>query len=136
MNLEAVGGGDQSGVLIVVRQDLRVGPSLKRIASRTVLGHAAVQEVLSDTPAEEPQLIGMRENRVTRSPLMACVKETHAIADVIAAHDYEKAMDMRGSSFKEMFRTLRTCACMRTRATTSAQKRSVEEEHHTESTAL
>ena len=74
----------------------------------TILGYAAVEEILSATPDSEPQLLGIRENRVTHSPLMACVQQTQAVADVIAAHDYEKAMDMRGGSFKEAFHTLRT----------------------------
>ncbi len=39
---------------------------------------------------------------------MDCVRQTHAVADVIAANDYEKAMEMRGGSFKEAFRTMRT----------------------------
>jgi 6-phosphofructokinase 1 len=74
----------------------------------TMMGHAAVQEIYSSPPDAQAQLIGMRENRVTKSPLMECVKQTHGIADVIKQKDFEKAMEMRGSSFEEMFRTLRT----------------------------
>jgi 6-phosphofructokinase 1 len=50
----------------------------------------------------------VRENTIIHSPLVDCVEKTHQIADVIAAQDYEKAMDMRGGSFKEAFSTLRT----------------------------
>jgi 6-phosphofructokinase 1 len=39
---------------------------------------------------------------------MDCVKQTHTIADIIAAHGYETAMVMRGGSFQDAFRTLRT----------------------------
>lgn len=74
----------------------------------TLLGHAAVEEALSAGPDSEAYVIGMRENRVTRAPLMACVQQTHGVADVIAANDYEQAMDMRGGSFKAAFRTFRT----------------------------
>jgi 6-phosphofructokinase 1 len=74
----------------------------------TLLGHAAVQELLAATPEREPQLIGIRDNRVTYAPLMECVQKTQSIAEVIAARDYEKAMDMRGGSFKEAFRIART----------------------------
>ncbi len=74
----------------------------------TVLGHAAVKEIMETTPGSEPQLIGMRENRVTHSSLMDSVKKTRSIANVIADKDYDKAMDMRGGSFKENFRTMRT----------------------------
>ncbi|MBN1991875.1 MAG: 6-phosphofructokinase [Anaerolineae bacterium] len=74
----------------------------------TLLGHAAVEEILSTPPDSEPQLIGIRHNRIIQSPLMACVKETHDIADVIAAQNYEKAMEMRGGSFKQAFHILST----------------------------
>jgi len=74
----------------------------------TLLGYTAVEEILSAPPEREPQLIGIRDNRITFSPLMECVKQTHAIANVIAANDYDKAMEMRGGSFTEAFRTLRT----------------------------
>jgi 6-phosphofructokinase 1 len=67
-----------------------------------------VDEILSASPESEPQIIGIRENRVTRSPLMACVEQTHKVAEVIKAKDYEKAMDMRGGSFKEAYRNFRT----------------------------
>jgi 6-phosphofructokinase 1 len=74
----------------------------------TLLGYAAVEEILNATPESEPQIIGIRENRVTRSPLVDCVEQTHQIAEVIKERQYEKAMDMRGGSFKEAFRNLRT----------------------------
>jgi 6-phosphofructokinase 1 len=74
----------------------------------TLLGHAAVETVLSATSDDEPQLIGMRGNRITKSPLMECVEKTHSVAATIEAHEYEKAMALRGSSFKEAFDTLKT----------------------------
>ncbi|HEU4323062.1 MAG TPA: 6-phosphofructokinase [Roseiflexaceae bacterium] len=74
----------------------------------TLVGHAAVEELLAAGPDYEPQLIGMRYNRLTRQPLMHCVEQTRAVAAAIAARDYERAMDLRGGSFNEAFRTLRT----------------------------
>jgi 6-phosphofructokinase 1 len=74
----------------------------------TMLGHAAVEEILSAAPEDEPQLIGIRQHRVIRSPLMECVAKTHQVAEVISDHDYKRAMEMRGGSFSEAFRTLRT----------------------------
>ncbi len=88
-----------------------------------LLGHAAVLEILSATPQNEPQLIGIRENRIIHSPLMGCVEQTHAIAGVIAAQDYEKAMEMRGGSFKEAFRALRTLVRALPHPPTPGQKR-------------
>jgi 6-phosphofructokinase 1 len=74
----------------------------------TLMGHAAINALLSAQPDDEPQLIGMRGNRIITSPLMFCVQQTHSVAEAIAVHDYEKAMSLRSSSFKEAFRTLRT----------------------------
>jgi 6-phosphofructokinase 1 len=74
----------------------------------TLLGHAAVENILTVTPKNEPQLIGLRGNRITTAPLMECVEKTHAVADAIETHDYERAMELRGSSFKEAFLTLKT----------------------------
>jgi 6-phosphofructokinase 1 len=72
------------------------------------LGIAAVEDILASTPESEPQLIGLRGNRITKSPLMECVQKTRAIAQLIENHEYEKAMEARGSSFKESFDTLLT----------------------------
>ncbi len=76
----------------------------------TLVGNAAVQELQAATPGSEPQLIGMRYNRVSRLPLMDCVRQTRAVAEAISEHDYERAMDLRGASFKDAFRTFRTLA--------------------------
>ncbi len=76
----------------------------------TLVGSAAVEEVLTTTPEAEPVLIGIRGNRITQSPLMDCVSQTHAVADAITAGDYDRAMALRGGSFIESFRTFRTLA--------------------------
>ncbi|MGQ9887252.1 MAG: 6-phosphofructokinase [Aggregatilineales bacterium] len=74
----------------------------------TLTGAAAVEEILSAPPNAEPQLIGIRENSIIRSPLMQCVEETHRVAEVIAAHDYDQAMKLRGGSFQESYNILQT----------------------------
>ncbi len=74
----------------------------------TLVGEAAVEELLGATPESEPQLIGMRYNRITHLPLMDCVQKTRAVAEAIAVRDYDRAMELRGGSFKEQFRVLRT----------------------------
>lgn len=74
----------------------------------TLLGHAAVEKIITSEPDAEPQLIGIRGNRITDTPLMECVKQTHAVAEAISEKDFERAMDLRGGSFKEAFRTMRT----------------------------
>ena len=74
----------------------------------TQMGYAAVEAVLAARPTDEPVLIGIKGNRITKSPLMNSVEKTHAVADAIAVKDYERAMDLRSSSFKDAFRTLKT----------------------------
>jgi len=74
----------------------------------TLIGHAAVEALQAATPDSEPQLIGMRYNRVSRLPLMECVHQTHAVAEAISGRNYERAMELRGGSFKDGFRTFRT----------------------------
>ena len=76
----------------------------------TLLGYTAVEEVLSATPDSEPQLIGIRFNRVWRTPLMQCVEQTRAVARMIAEKNYAKAMELRGSSFTEMFEIFKAIA--------------------------
>jgi 6-phosphofructokinase 1 len=89
----------------------------------TILGYEAVRTLLSPTSQDESYLIGMRNNRVTLSPLMECVETTHRIAEAIAAKEYERAMDLRGGSFKESFETMRTLVRILPRAPRPGQKR-------------
>ncbi len=74
----------------------------------TVLGYAAVDHLLKSNPADEPVVIGLRENRVTREPLMDAVRKTHAVAEAIHEHRYDDAMQLRGNSFTEAFQAYRT----------------------------
>jgi 6-phosphofructokinase 1 len=73
----------------------------------TVLGYAAVEQVVT-APGGESQLIGIRGHQIISSPLMKSVDKTRSVADVIAANDYETAMEMRGGNFKDSFRMIRT----------------------------
>ena len=74
----------------------------------TLLGHAAIEILLKADPESEPQIIGLRGNHIATSPLTECVEKTHVVARAIEMHDYETAMNLRGSSFNESFQTLRT----------------------------
>ena len=73
-----------------------------------MVGNAAVKELLNASAETEPQVIGMRYNRVTRVPLMECVRKTRQVAEAIANRDFELAMDLRGGSFKEQYKIQRT----------------------------
>lgn len=74
----------------------------------TLLGHAAIETILSSSHDSEPQLIGLRGNRITKLPLVDCVAKTKAVSKAISDHDYEQALSLRGSSFEEAFTTLKT----------------------------
>jgi len=76
----------------------------------TLVGHAAVQELLAPRRTVSHKLIGVRYNRVRRLPLMQCVEQTRAVAQTIAEKDYVKATELRGSSFTEMTKTFRAMA--------------------------
>ena len=89
----------------------------------TLQGYTAVEALLKAEPDQEAQLIGIRDNRITYAPLMTSVEQTHAVANVIKAHDYETAMTMRGGSFREAFRTLRTLVRALPHPPTPGQKR-------------
>jgi 6-phosphofructokinase 1 len=89
----------------------------------TLMGNAAVEACLSAGPETEPQLICLRDNRIVSAPLMKCVEQTHAVAEAIAAHDYERAMDLRGGSFKQAFRIQQTLLRALPHEPTPGQKR-------------
>jgi 6-phosphofructokinase 1 len=74
----------------------------------TLTGHEAVNTILSAKPEDEPVVIGIRNNRITRIPLMESVKRTQEVAKAVESKDYERAMSLRSSSFKDAFQTFKT----------------------------
>jgi len=74
----------------------------------TQLGYEAVETLLKTKPEDEPMVVGTRANHITHFPLMECVNKTRAVADAITAGDYEKAMSLRSTSFKDALNTLKT----------------------------
>jgi 6-phosphofructokinase 1 len=89
----------------------------------TLLGHEAVNAIMEAKPDDEPLHIGIKGNRAHRSPLMDCVQNTKAVVEAIKIKDYERAMDLRSSSFKDAFRTLRTMVRALPHSPTPGQKR-------------
>jgi 6-phosphofructokinase 1 len=89
----------------------------------TLLGHESVDAIIKAKPEDEPLHIGIKGNRLSKQPLMACVENTHTVTEAIADKDYERAMDLRSSSFKESWRTVRTIMRALPHAPTSGQKR-------------
>jgi 6-phosphofructokinase 1 len=90
----------------------------------TLLGADAVDEVLSDTVQEEPMVIGIQGNKITRTPLSICLKQTWAVAEAIKEQDYDRAMTLRGGNFKNSFEILRTMVRSFPHAPVEGQRRS------------
>lgn len=74
----------------------------------TILGSAAVMHLLQVRPGTQPQLVGIRGNRAVITPLHECLATVQAIAAAMNSADFERAMELRGSSFRDAFRTVRT----------------------------
>ncbi len=74
----------------------------------TLMGYAAVEQIEKSTESSEPVVVGFRGNRIALTPLMECVQKTQQVTEAVQARDFEKAMTLRGGSFKDAFRTLRT----------------------------
>jgi 6-phosphofructokinase 1 len=89
----------------------------------TLMGHAAVERLLADEPDATPQLIGLGGNRIVSSPLMDCVERTQAISGRIKDSDYDGAMLLRGSSFRESYQILRTVQQAAPRPTPAGRRR-------------
>jgi len=74
----------------------------------SIVGYAAVEELLAATPDSVPQLFGMQDHRVSKVPLMECVARTRELADLIAAKDHDMALMMRGDRYTEMIYVFRS----------------------------
>jgi len=70
----------------------------------TVLGFAAVQEVLKAKPEDEDYIIGIRHNRVARIPLVEAVRKTRAVGVAISEGRYDQAVAARGAGFAQTLR--------------------------------
>ena len=91
--------GEDARVTILGHVQRGGSPSAYDRWSSTWLGYEAVNQVLGATPDSEASVIGIRGNRTTRLSLQQAVKDTHRVPVLIADHDYEGAMALRGSSF-------------------------------------
>ena len=74
----------------------------------TQLGHEAVITLLKAKPEDEPVVIGTKGNHIKHFSLAEGVEKTLSVAEAITARDYEKAISLRSTSFKDAFKTLRT----------------------------
>jgi len=115
--------GEDARVTILGHVQRGGAPSAFDRSLATQLGHAAVERLLTDPPSATPQLIGIRGNQITSSPLMECVERTRAAAERIAQQDYEGAMRLRGGSFPESQSILNTMQQAAARPTAPGRRR-------------
>jgi len=74
----------------------------------TIMGHAAVETLLSGGADKESLAIGMRGNRAERIPLVESVSRSREVNTLLEAREYGKALEMRGSSFNTALQTMGT----------------------------
>lgn len=74
----------------------------------SLLGADAIEALLTPESRIEPLVIGIQGNKITRTPLSYCLEKTWAVAEAIKAHNYEEAMALRGRSFADSFKIVRT----------------------------
>src|SRR5512140_2906710 len=89
----------------------------------TQLGYEAVNVLLKARPEDEPVVVGTKANHIKYFHLMESVERTLAVSKAIAEKDYEKAMSLRSTSFRDSFNTLKTMVRALPHAVTPDQKR-------------
>ena len=87
----------------------------------TQCGYHAVKALLHGDH-REPQLIGLRENRIQSSPLMAAVERTRSVANLLERQQFDEAMALRGGSFAESWQTMKALVRARPRRTTQTER--------------
>lgn len=89
----------------------------------TLLGAAAVEWILETDPATPPQVMGLKGNKITHTPLDECLAKTKVVEEAINAKEFDAALEARGSSFKEYFQTVRTLVQILPRDVKPGQRR-------------
>jgi 6-phosphofructokinase 1 len=89
----------------------------------TQVGYEAAITLLKAKPEDEPVVVGTKANHIKYFPLMECVERTRAVTEAIAAKDYEKAMTLRSSSFRDSLNTLTTMVRALPHSPTPGQQR-------------
>lgn len=74
----------------------------------TLLGYAAVQELLAAKPGDAANILGVRRNRVARMPLVETIQRTRAVRGLVAEGKYEEAVNSRGRGFGRTLKIMDT----------------------------
>ncbi len=89
----------------------------------TILGFHAVMSLLSGGADNGPIVLGLQGNQVTRTPLDNCLQRTSEVSAAIKAGDFEQAMNLRGRSFGESFRIVKTMVRAKPKAPVEGERR-------------
>jgi 6-phosphofructokinase 1 len=89
----------------------------------TLLGAEAIEAITTMNPAGEPLIVGMQGNKLTRTPLNIALEKTRAVADAVAAKNYDEALALRGQSFSAAFDIVRTLVRASPRAPSPDKRR-------------
>ena len=95
--------GEDTRVTILGHVQRGGAPSAYDRSMASMVGYAAVEQVLSATSGSVPQLVGTTGNRVSTQPLMECVARTRRLTALIEAKDFDAALTMRGDGYTELF---------------------------------
>lgn len=74
----------------------------------TLMGVAAVDALCSGHYDGRASLVGIKGNKIVHIPLEECLQKTRETNEAIQKLDFNRAMELRGSSFRETFQTVRT----------------------------
>jgi len=71
----------------------------------TMVGYEAVRYLMKSSGKEESVVIGMHRNKVRAVSLVESVKKTRSVAEYERSGAYQKAVKLRGNTFKESLNT-------------------------------
>jgi 6-phosphofructokinase 1 len=71
----------------------------------TLQGIEAVKAVLEASPTSPSPVITIRENKIERSSLVDAVRITKSVAEAIGNKDFDTAIKLRDSEFKDYHRS-------------------------------
>ena len=89
----------------------------------TLLGTAVVENLLADNEDKTPFIMGIRGNKITRTPLVEALEKTHAVTKAGREKDFSEAMRLRGNSFNESYNIVQTLERALPHPPTPGQKR-------------
>ena len=100
--------GEDTRVTILGHVQRGGAPSVFDRNLSTLTGSEAINVLLDPARKGGAWLIGMRANRIITIPLKDALDETKQVEIAIKSQQYEKALELRGGSYKQAFRILRT----------------------------